>query len=351
MNFKIRLFITFLSLMIAIPFVALGVETSGVIFLGGEYEVQSKDDSGDDDSGYNEFDISRVYLTVKDSFPEREGAKFKGAYRATVDLKRVGGEAPLTGYFARVLKYAYVDLTHISSNVKIRLGQHGVPWVGYADKILGIRYISKSFPDRLKYLSSTDMGVSALCNIPKGYGEIHVSVVNGEGYHKAEVNKYKDFMGRVSISPLPSSDMLKGLKLHGYYGLGTPAEDEVRNRLVGAVSYKGCGLTILAEYLNTSDGLSNDDADPITGAGFGGSVVANLSEIMGGKGNHGLFTKVEKFDPNTDVDDNGNLRILAGIYCEMAKGLTFALDYEAMSYEEEGKDADGKIALHVQAKF
>ncbi len=346
MNFKIRLFITFLSLMIAIPFVALGVETSGVIFLGGEYEVQSKDDSGDDDSGYNEFDISRVYLTVKDSFPEREGARFKGAYRATVDLKRYDD-----GYFVRVLKYAYVDLTHISTGVKIRLGQHGVPWVGYADKILGIRYISKSFPDRVKKLSSTDMGLSVLCNIPKGYGDIHVSIVNGEGYHKAEVSKHKDFMGRISVSPLPSSDMLKGLKLHGYYGLGTPDEDMVRNRLVGAASYQGCGVAILAEYLNTSDGVSNDDTDPTTGAGFGGSVVANLSEIMGGEGNHGLFAKVEKFDPNTDVDDDGNLRILAGIYCEVAKGLSFALDYEAKSYEEEGKDADGKIALHVQAKF
>jgi len=342
MDFKMRLFITSLFLMIAIPFVAFGVETNGTFFLGGTYVVQPEDPSG-----YNAFDVSRVYLTVKDSFPQGENAKFKTGYRATVDLKRISGEDPLAGYFARVLKYAYAELTHISTGVKIRLGQHGVPWVGYADKILGIRYASKSFPDRVKKISSTDVGLSVLCNIPKGYGDIHVSVVNGEGYHKAEPNKYKDFMGRVSISPLPNDDMLKGLKLHGYYGLGVPDEDLVRNRLVGALSYQGKALKVLGEYLGTWDGDSDDST---TGAGFGGSVLCNLGALMG-KGNHGVFGKVEQFDPDTDTDDDGHLRILVGVYCEAAKGLTFALDYEAKSYQAEGKDTDGMIALHTQVKF
>ena len=343
MGHRNRLLGISIFLMLAVPFIAVGVETNGTVFLGGRYIAQPEDDSG-----FNAFDVTRVYLTVKGSLPEKEGGKFKAGYRVTMDVKRIkNADDPLNGYFGGVLKYAYAELTHVSTGVKLRLGQHAVPWVGYSDKLLGIRYVTKSFPDTVKKLSSTDMGLSALFKLPSGYGDAQISVVNGEGWHKPESNKYKDFMGRLSIRPLPNDSTLKGLMAHVYYGYGIPKEGEVRNRLVTAVSYKLNSVTVLGEYLGSWDGDSNE---PKTGAGFAGSVVLNLGALMG-KGKHGVFAKVEKFDPNTDVEDDGGLRILAGVYCETAKGLKFALSYEAKSYEAEDKDTGGAIALHTQIKF
>ena len=226
MYLRIGFFSVLAYMMIAITYAAFGVETSGLIFLGGEYVVQSEDSDG-----YNAFDVSRIYLTVKDSLPQRENSRFEAGYRATVDLKRFEN-----GYLVRALKYGYIELTHISTCMKFRLGQHPVPWVAFADSILGIRFVTTSFPNRLKKLGSTDIGLSVMHNLPKGYGDIHVSVVNGEGYHAAELNKYKDFMGRLSVRPLPNYENLKGLMVNLYFGYGVPEENMVRHRLVGALT-------------------------------------------------------------------------------------------------------------------
>ena len=113
------------------------------------------------------------------------------------------------------------------------------------------------------------------------------------------------------------------------------------------MSYKGKFLTVLGEYLSSWDG---DSDDSLTGAGFGGSVALDVGKLMG-KSSHGVFGKVEQFDPNTDMEDDGNLRILAGVFCEVTKGLKFALDYEAISYQDDSKDTEGAVALHTLVKF
>lgn len=323
-------------LMMATIYTASGVDTSGLIFLGGEYVLQSEDNEG-----YNAFDVSRIYLTIKDSLPQRENSRFQTGYRATVDLKRFEN-----GYLVRALKFGYIELVHISTGVKVQLGQHLLPWVAYADRILGIRFVTLSFPNRLKKLDSTDLGLSVMRDLPRGYGDIHISVVNGEGYHAAEVNKYKDFMGRLSIRPLPNNANLKGLMANVYFGYGVPEKDMSRHRLVGALTYQGKCLAMIGEYLGSWDG---DSDDPINGAGFASSMRFDLGKLVGAD-SYGVLGKMERFDPNIDQEDDSQFRILVGIYYEVVSGLKFALDYEALSHEGNG-DTEGTIALHTQTKF
>ena len=180
MNLKKAFLGVSICLMMAASFMGARAEVGGTFFLNGHYAVQPEDDSG-----YNALDVARTYLTVKGSLPGTEKLKLKASYRATVDVKRRDD-----GYLVVFLKYGYIELANLPGGLKFRFGQHPVPWVGFADKIFGFRFVTKSFPDRVKKLTSTDVGVSALYDLPQGYGDIHLSAVNGEGYHKAELNKY-----------------------------------------------------------------------------------------------------------------------------------------------------------------
>ncbi len=336
------------------------IKWGGKVYFDYNYKL-----SPDDVKGENAFSLKRAYLTVKGELTKKDKEGLKVKFKVTTDLKELSdlgksgtyeatdgkveiGSSKFNGFYMRFLKYAYLELDNLFvKNLKFRIGQNSLPWVGYEEHISGMRWWGSVFPDREKKLSSTDRGISLIYKCPAGYFDTHISYVNGEGYHHPEKNEYKDIMGRLTLTPFAKNENLKGLQLHFYYGTGKVDSEKIRNRLIGAISFKSKYFVLMGEYLGTEDGL---DSDPIKGEGFAGFIRINMGEISQ-KGNWGFFIRYDNFDPNTDLKEDAHSRFIVGPYFYVTKKAAFGIEYSNTSYEQSGKDSESAIYLHTLFKF
>lgn len=295
----------------------------------------------EDADDYNKFDIGRVYFGVKGDLSENVGA------RVTYEIHRQSD-----GYINVYLKYGYLELKGFWTGFKLRLGQAGLPWVPFEEKLWGYRYISKVMPDLAKKLTSTDMGLFAIYDLPNGYGTFECAGVNGTGYHKVEDNKFKDFHGRLTIIPVPASDVLKGLKISGFASHGYADEDVTRQRLIGNLFYAYDFLSVGGTFLAATD-ESLDTLGTIAetkSQGYSVYCTINFGKLMQ-KDNCGIFARYDNFDPDTDVDDNSWTKIIVGGYKELIKGTQFAIDFQQKSYDAAGSEDEQELYLHTEVKF
>lgn len=143
--------------------------------------------------GYNKFDLSRVYITMKSTLSKEVSV------RITADVAKMHGDARDI-----YLKYAYLDwkLTPIIPYSTIRLGLQQTGWIDYMNKVWGRRYVAKTLMDQYKALSSADYGVSYMVKFPKSYGHGSLQLLQGPGYKGKEENRYKDLSAFVFFRPL-----------------------------------------------------------------------------------------------------------------------------------------------------
>ncbi len=72
------------------------------------------------------------------------------------------------------------------------------------------------FSERLGLIPGpTDLGVSVKAT--RGRTEIHVGVYNGEGYGRAEFDKYKSIDGRVTFRPFSEDSEAGNVSISGFY--------------------------------------------------------------------------------------------------------------------------------------
>jgi hypothetical protein len=75
----------------------------------------------------------------------------------------------------------------------------------------------------------------------------------------------------------------------------------------------------------------------------GGFASAELIERLR------IFGRVDRYDPNTDVDDDGFVNLIAGIAHTHVKGVRGILDLEYTKYEEpEGADFDPDMTVSAR---
>jgi len=341
------------------------LKVGGEVFLNYGLEL-----TPEDAKGTNYFDVGRVYINFKGSFMDKETEGLKINYRVTTDIKGFSDfgksgeyepdattgttsvdDAKANGYYMSFLKYAYIEFEDLLPNLKIRLGQNATPWVGYEDKIGKMRWWTKSLPDAEKKLSSVDRGISLLYAIPGGYGDMHVSFHNGEGYHHPEVSKHKDIAARLSLAPFAKIDSLKGLKVHGFFQYGVPESDVVRNRFIGALSFDNNYVTFLGEMMMTWDGQKDDK---VKGLGSQGMFKLKFGKMAHTKNDFGLYGRVDYFDTDTSSEDNAHIRLIAGPYAHVHKKVAFGLDYTMVAMEADGYDfgkSESILFLHCIFKF
>jgi hypothetical protein len=298
----------------------------------------------DANENYNKFDIGRVYFGAKGDLSKNVGA------RVTYEIKRLSD-----GYINIYLKYCYLELKEFFPGFKVLFGQAGLPWVPFEEKLWGFRYVQKVMPDLGGKLTSTDLGLSVIYKFPGGYGEFHGAGVNGTGYHAVENNKYKDVHGRLTITPMPKSDFLKGLKISGFASYGFIVDEDVtRQRLITNLFYKydflSLGGTILWTRDDEPDSLGAV-VDTTKSTGYSAYCTINFGKLMQKKYNYGIFARYDNFDPNTDVNDNGWTKIIVGFFHEIIKGTRIGVDLQQKSYEASGVDTEREIYLHTEVKF
>jgi hypothetical protein len=194
--------------------------------------------------GFNAFDVTRGYFNVGARLSDRVRVRFTPDVRPTTD-------ASLTRNLALRLEYASLGAA-VTDGVSIMFGLHETPWLTFEESVNRYRVIGPFFAERLGLIPGpTDLGVSVKAASDRT--EVHVGVYNGEGYGRAELDKYKSVDGRVTVRPFSGDSGAGGVSISGFYQYGWYARDRPRNVAIVMGSYAQTHVVATAQYLSATD--------------------------------------------------------------------------------------------------
>jgi hypothetical protein len=194
--------------------------------------------------GYNAFDITRGYFNVIAQLSERVRVRLTPDVRPTTD-------ASLDRNLALRLEYASLDV-QATDHVMVMFGLHETPWLTFEEGVNRYRVLGPLFAERLLLIpGATDLGASVKFSGVRS--EVHVGVYNGEGYGRAEIDKYKSIDGRATFKPFAEDSELGNVTLSGFYQYGWYARDRPRNVAIVMGSYETERFVGTAQYLSATD--------------------------------------------------------------------------------------------------
>ena len=194
------------------------LDFSGILFANYQYRV----DDGPSRSA-NRFDLERAYLTF------RMPAGDRASIRITADVFQQttpGNDSYYRGWTMRA-KYAFLQYNYLTSGdwkANARVGLLPTVFIEH-DEQFWPRWISPSPTDRAGYFSSADAGISNTVSLPNKRGEIYAAIANGPGYTSREVDRFKDYSARVTLTPWVknSRSMLRGIAASAWAYKGATA--------------------------------------------------------------------------------------------------------------------------------
>jgi hypothetical protein len=325
------------------------VKVGGVIFA--DYTYQSEPSASNDAGTYNPnaFNLTRGYINVTGSISHLF------SYRVTPDIKQEtkATGTDLTGNYVFRLKYAYGQLNlddWLSKGSWVRLGMQQTPYVDYTESIYRYRFQGKIMPDREKFLSSSDAGLSARLAFPGNYGDVHVGYYNGENYEAPELNDQKAIEVRATVRPAPMAPVVKGLRITGFYVADKPISGGQRDRMLATATFEHERVNAAFEYIDVSDKASST-ATENKPKGWSAWVTPKL-----GKGFEALlrYDDVEHPDQGADAFEKHTI-VGVGYWPAVQKGVQMSvlLDYDDAKYEEytTPKAEEKRYALHTLFQF
>ena len=273
--------------------------------------IDDKDsDTGKTDKSGVGLDVKRFYLGVDHKFNDIWSASL------TTDFN-YSSSAGQTSLF---VKKAYVEGKFDQAAV-LRVGSTDMPWVPFAEKYYGFRYIENTLTDRLKYGNSSDWGLHLGGDIGASKSlNYAVSVVNGRGYKNPGRSKGVDVEARVGFVPFDNMVVAVG----GYSGhRGQETENinapNTARRGDFMVAYASDAFRLGAEYFTARNWnnvltMATDKAD---GYSLWGSVaVADGVNLFARYDNAKLSKTLDR--ANKDVYYN------AGVEFQVTKGFKLA---------------------------
>ena len=325
------------------------VKVGGVIFA--DYTYQSSPEAGTDPNKYNpnSFNVTRAYINVTGNISHLI------SFRVTPDIKQEtkATATDLAGNYVFRLKYAYGQLSlddWLPKGSWMKLGAQQTPYVDYADSIYRYRFQGKGMPDREKFLSSADAGLTARFAFPKNYGDVHVGYYNGDGYESPELNGQKATEIRVSVRPAPMTPVVKGLRVAGFLLSDKPVQGGKRDRTVGLLTFEHDRVNVGFEYLDARDQATSTTTE-YDSKGWSAWATPKF-----GKGFEALL-RYDDVKLPANGPDARNKRTIVGVayWLPVQKGVTTAvmLDYDGVEYDQYAtpKPDDKKYILHAQFTF
>jgi len=334
----------------------------------------------DGQDNYNAFSVDRAYLGAEsklsdytslritfDIRPEKFSTKKQTIVDSDDDTVTVPAMSAYDGNPV-ILKYAYADwkIKPVAQYVKVRFGLQPTMYLNYMDGIWSRRYVEKNIGDLYGWTSTADLGLSALFTLgPQGnLGEAGLSVFNGTKYSDVtDKNKNKDVNLFAKISPFYSNGDFHLVTFFGQFYTGTQNKEitgsteasDWRKQIVSAgakLAYqKTVDLCLDANVQTLGQGSGNDDLKQ-RGLSFWGnlylnSIVSDTSPLK----TLVLFGRVDAYDPNTDLDKDGNTMIIAGVECAPVKGVKASLNYRHTSFQDDEAAALKYVSLNTEFKF
>ena len=194
--------------------------------------------------GFNAFDVTRGYLNVRAQLSDRVQFRFTPDVRPTTD-------ASLDRNLALRLEYASLDVV-VRDGMQVMFGLHEMPWLTFEQSVNRYRVLGPFFAERLGLIPGpTDLGAS-LKGI-NGRTDWHVGVYNGEGYGRAERDKYKSIDGRATFRPFDEESLRGNVTISGFYQYGWYARDRPRNVAIVMGTYENTNVLATVQYLSATD--------------------------------------------------------------------------------------------------
>ena len=267
-----------------------GRVTFGVLsYLQYDAELHERD-------GYNAFEVTRGYFDVKARLSDRVRVRFTTNVRPTTDAKL---EANLT---AR-LEYAYLDAA-VSDRASIRFGMQETPWLTFEESIDRYRVQGQMFAEREGLIPGpSDLGAAAVYTRPRL--EAQVGVYNGEGYGRAEIDKYKSLQGRGTATVYANDANQSQVRVSGFYSYGWYAKNRPRNVAIVMGSYESRHVVVTGQYLSATD-------NPFVVTDVERSGESIFGEARMGKTGWAGLGRVDFYNPDHSREDDNQRRYVVG---------------------------------------
>lgn len=346
------------------------LEVSGVLFANYQYRT----DRGAL-RGANRFDLERAYVTLRMPAGERVSV------RLTTDVfqqQQAGSDSYYRGWTVRA-KYAYLQYDFLKRGTARGAARFGLVHNVFIehDETYWPRWISTVATDRHGYFSSADAGLATAVTLPSKLGEIYAAVTNGPGYTSREVDRFKDYGARVTLTPFASrADGLLGslaLTAWNYQGatgsrfasggadqLGPVGSSLRRDRWGVFAAAKSSALTIAAQYAARADEGetgANTAAEPRTLVDSAGSlvsvyaVVRPFASASGAARSVSLLGRLDRVTTNRDLNQRHAL-VIAGAAIDLTQAASISFDYQEQLPREGGPASPSKtLFLHLIARF
>jgi hypothetical protein len=131
-----------------------------------------------------------------------------------------------------------------------------------------------------------------------------VGVYNGEGYGRAEADKYKSLDGRVTLRPFDEG-AAANVTLSGFYQYGWYARDRPRNVAIVMGSYESAHVVATAQYLSATD-------NPFVAVDVDRRGLSFFGEGRQGPTGWAGLGGVDFFDPDASNDNDSVHRYIFG---------------------------------------
>ena len=247
-------------------------------------------------NGYNAFDVTRGYLNIHARLSDRVRVRFTPDVRPTTD-------ASLNQNLALRLEYASLD-AKVTDGASILFGLHEMPWLTFEESLNRYRVLGPFFAERLGLIPGpTDLGVSVKATGERT--EVHVGVYNGEGYGRAEIDKYKSIDGRATLRPFAKDSAVGNVSISGFYQYGWYARDRPRNVAIGMGSYEHPHVVATAQYLSATD-------NPFIARDVERRGMSFFGEGRQGPTGWAGVGGVDFFDPDASNDSDSRRRYIFG---------------------------------------
>lgn len=340
--------LTILLFILLIGFYSLEVLAADTKVSGEIYAFYANDlTQNGQGKGYNEFDLSRVYITLKSTLSKDVSV------RVTADVANMDGDAREI-----YLKYAYLDwdVSKVIPYSTIRFGLQQTGWIDYMNKVWGRRYVAKTLMDEYKALPSADYGISPLVKFPQGYGHGAIQVLQGPGYKGKEENSYKDISAFVFFRPLLLIPDLAASMVGGYYYKGFSDEPDInsdnrKDRVAGMASLAYGGIIrVSGEYFVSWDRTEPGETEDLEKDGI--SIFGDIRFPMIDSPflkQIALVGRYDIYDKDKDIDEDEKTYLIAGAEWEVTEGFNIMPNFQREKTKNE--DAEYMFVLNALFKF
>ena len=267
-------------------------------------------DKGKSDKSGVGLDVKRFYLGVDHKFNDIWSANL------TTDFNYSSSD----GQTSLFVKKAYVQGKFDDAAV-FRVGSADMPWIPFAEKYYGFRYVENTLIDRLKYGNSADWGLHLGGDIGASKSlNYAVSVVNGNGYKNPGRSKGVDVEGRVGFVPFENMVVAVG-GYSGHRGQETENIDAVHTAERGdfLLAYASKAFRVGAEYFTAKNW--NNVLSPLADKADGYSVWGSVAVAD----NVNLFARYDNAKLSKTLDREArDTYYNAGVEYQVTKGFKLA---------------------------